>query len=454
MPTLKIYHQLPAAVQEVLLSSYGWLQYRRRYGARDYAAELPDYRKLSSAQLVKLQNDRLRCLIGHAALHVPYYRRLFRKKGLSPDQVNVENLAEVVPVLDKATVASAPGDFYSEQWLRRGQWLHTSGTSGTPLPVLASPSARKANYAFYRSLLNSFDVDVKEKSVTFAGRLIVPREASGRWWRRDLSTRTLYCSSYHLSEKTIPAFIEVMERWGPAYIDSYPSAIGAIASFIVRNGMSTRLRPKVVMVSSETLTEQQRLDIETAFGCPVVDQYGCTEMAVWAWSTGGAFKVEPLYSLVELEGLGADTYSLICTGLLNEAMPLVRYRIGDSVSCTTSCGASLPLEFNKVEGRVDDLIITPEGFHIGRLDPAFKGVEGVEKAQIIQTGEADVTVKVVYMASANRELTQRILLNNLRARIGGAMRIHFDAVESIPVGASGKFKSVVSLLNGKARSER
>ena len=67
---------------------------------------------------------------------------------------------------------------------------------------------------------------------------------------------------------------------------------------------------------------------------------------------------------------------LVCTGLLNADMPLVRYRVGDRGALAPAdegcrCGRTLPT-LATVEGRVDDVLLTPDGRRIGRLDPVFK----------------------------------------------------------------------------------
>ena len=79
---------------------------------------------------------------------------------------------------------------------------------------------------------------------------------------------------------------------------------------------------------------------------------------------------------------------LVCTGLLNEDMPLIRYRVGDRgvlqakpESC--SCGRALPI-LASVEGRIDDVLYTIDGKQVGRLDPVFKDNLPVREAQIIQ----------------------------------------------------------------------
>jgi phenylacetate-CoA ligase len=304
------------------------------------------------------------------------------------------------------------------------------------------------NYAFFNDMLERHGCSVRDRSATFAGRILFSRHESEVLWRKDHFSKTLLMSSYHLTNKTIPSYIAELEAWNPGYIDSYPSAIGQVARYICENRLKPKLNVRLVITSSETLSELQRDQIETAFDCRVLDHYGCTEMAVSAYTRpDGRYFIEPLYSIVEFERAPLlNTASLICTGLLNTAMPLLRYRIGDMVSDPQS-DADQPFlnqTFERVVGREDDLVITPDGRLIGRLDPAFKGLEGIKQSQIIQTDIASLEVLVVATEGADRDVISDGLTENILSRTSREMRITIRFVDSIPLGSSGKFKAVVS----------
>jgi phenylacetate-CoA ligase len=132
---------------------------------------------------------------------------------------------------------------------------------------------------------------------------------------------------------------------------------------------------------------------------------------------------------------------------MNEAMPLVRYTVGDRGSLGAAegpacpCRRTLPL-LAGVEGRVDDVIVTPDGRRIGRLDPVFKGDMPIREAQIVQDTLDRLVVRIVpaagYTARTGDEVRAR-----LRDRVGD-MRIEIETLEAIPRTANGKFRAVVS----------
>ena len=94
---------------------------------------------------------------------------------------------------------------------------------------------------------------------------------------------------------------------------------------------------------------------------------------------------------------------------------------------------------------MDDVIVTPEGRRVGRLDPAFKGVEGIEFAQVVQHAVDRLEVKVVLNEASKAKFNARLLVSNFRDRTSPQMQIEISYHDDIQRGANGKFKTVVSL---------
>lgn len=98
-----------------------------------------------------------------------------------------------------------------------------------------------------------------------------------------------------------------------------------------------------------------------------------------------------------------------------------------------------------IEGRIDDVLITPDGRRIGRLDPVFKADLRIREAQIVQHEPDRVEVLVVPGAGFSPE-SSRDLRSRLVARLGQQMRIEIREVAGIPRGANGKFRAVLSRI--------
>ena len=149
------------------------------------------------------------------------------------------------------------------------------------------------------------------------------------------------------------------------------------------------------------------------------------------------------YGVLELLGDG----TMVCTGLNSLAMPLVRYRVGDVAVArdgVCACGREFPL-IERIEGRIEDYVRTPDGRFVGRLDHLFKDVHHVREAQIVQTQLNELVLRIV-KANGFGSNDEQIILKEARMRLGDAMGIRFEYVDRIERTAAGKFRFIVSQL--------
>lgn len=460
-----LYNASPIWLQNLLLSAYGLNLYRLRYGGifEQQLEQLEQAQAYTLAELHELQNRKLQRLLMHAASNVPWYRQQFAEHGLRPEQIDLHQLHQL-PVLRKEQVKAHGAQLIAENLAPRSlHTLNTSGTTGSPLVVKASSHALQRNYAFFERFLRSAGVNSRARSVTFAGRLLLPPQQHGPpYWRQNWPMNTLHCSSYHISPETAGEYVRRIARFQPEFIDAYPSAIYSLSRYILDTGNTPGIQLKAVITSSETLLEHQRNCIESAFGCRVFDQYGSAEMAACITQCEhGSYHVNSDYGIVEIikdDGSPAapgESGDLICTGFINDAMPMIRYRIGDSAIATDQpcpCGLAWPV-IGSLLGRLDDLVVTTDGRQVGRLDPLFKGLSGIKEAQIVQVALDKVIVNLV-KAADYQSSTSASLVEALQRRLGSDMQVELNFISHIPRTASGKFRAVISELSlPQARTE-
>jgi phenylacetate-CoA ligase len=96
--------------------------------------------------------------------------------------------------------------------------------------------------------------------------------------------------------------------------------------------------------------------------------------------------------------------------------------------------------------RYVDLIVTPEGRFVGRLDAAFLFSPGIRLSQIVQHEKDSIEVKIVRDAGFS-ENDMENLEEQLRFRLGDGIAIKYRFVEDIPVTPGGKLKFVISDLS-------
>jgi phenylacetate-CoA ligase len=276
------------------------------------------------------------------------------------------------------------------------------------------------------------------------------------FWVWNAASRQLYLSSYHLAPRNVAAYLEAIQSYRVSYILGYASSLYSIAQVALEQGLSAPPL-RVAISNAEPLFLHQRDAISEAFDCPARDTYGMAEIVSAASECpSGSLHEWPEVGVMEVLQEGTDepvangeSGRLICTGLLNADMPLVRYETGDrgsspkeTVPC--ACGRRLPL-MGRVEGRSDDILLTRDGRPVGRLDPVFKSNIGIREAQIIQETLERVRVKVV-PAEGFGSADLRGLRRALQDRLGADMAVVIETVDQIPRTRAGKFRAVVSRI--------
>lgn len=440
-----------------MVSMYGFQLKKLRYGVhfKKRLDLLRLTRNSNRNKIANYQENKLKETINKSIQHVSYYKSHYSDK-LEQDSVQAFDLLAKLPILTKDNLRNFSNDIKADN-ISNVTVISTSGTSGTPLNVITTKEAIQINYAFFWNFLESVGINFGDRSVTFAGRNIIPpSQTRPPFWRKNWSMNNMLCSTYHLSKENIPYYIKAMESFNPRLIDSYPSAIYTIALYILENKIKHQVRPKAIVTSSETLLEPQRKAIEEAFNCTVYDQYGSAEMCVFAAQCeNGSYHVHPEYGYLEVvDENGKKTSSgnignLLCTSLINPAMPLIRYQIGDSgILSNKKCACGWETQIlQSIEGRLDDMIVTPSGKKVGRLDPIFKGLSNIKETQIEQDRPDRVVVKIVPLENFNKETTSEHLKKELRNRLGDDIEVLFTYPKEIEKTKSGKFRSVISTFN-------
>ncbi len=453
----RIYARSPVLVQNAMATGYGVKQRLLRYGG-DYTrfgAQLDAQQWLPRERLQAIQDAEVRRVVAFAASAVPYYRDVFARERLRP--ADIRGAADLVhlPTLDKTTVQEQGDRLRPDRPTVPGILHTTGGTTGRPVPYWVSPSAVQFNYATYEVRFRRWaGVELGDRMVSINGKPIVPMTQSGPpYWRHNLAFNQLYVSAYHLSDANLPAIVERITRFAPKVIVAYVSSVHRIAKYMNDHGLSGTIRPRCVLVSSETLFDGLRADLERAFACKVFNGYSLGEPVCFVSECdAGRMHISPEFGVIELLPQPGGGDEIVATGLINDAMPMLRYRTGDTAEpgdgrdCT--CGRGLPT-IGKIVGRVDEVVRTPEGTVVGpaALSLAFQSVPNLRETQIVQRSADAITLKLC-VGAGYRPDDERFLLGELRKRLGLTLKIDLEYVTAVPRTVSGKQRLIVSSLRG------
>jgi phenylacetate-CoA ligase len=454
---LRLYHHLPAPMRSIAASLRGFYLRSWRYGPETewLVAEALERERWSPERRKAWQEEQLAYVLHRAATRVPYYSEQWAARRRQGNRASWEYL-ENWPVLEKESLRQNPTAFLADD-CAIGQMFHehTSGTTGKPLDLWWSRKTVRAWYALSEARCRHwYGVSRHDRWALLGGQLITPTsQRRPPFWVWNAALNQLYMSSYHLAPALIPYYFDALKRYRIRYVFGYTSSLYTIAQKALQVGR-TDLQMIVAITNAEPVFDYQRRAIAEAFQCPVRETYGMAEI-VTAGSecTAGKLHLWPEVGWVELfessqlidRGAPRD---LVCTGLLNADMPLIRYRVGDSGvlpvgNKACSCGRTLPM-LALIEGRADDLLYTSDGRRIGRLDPVFKTQLPVREAQIIQ--EALGKIRVRYVPTSDfTPAVARSLIQRLQERLG-RVEVLLERVDEVPRERNGKFRSVLCNL--------
>ncbi len=455
MPDLEgLYLRLPVRLQGLAVSAAGWRTRRTRYDAafRAILAEAIRRDGWSDERVAACRDLRLAEVVARAAATVPHWRDALAASGIDPGAVErLDDLAPL-PVLRKQEVQADPGRFTAAgEGLPRPLRVHTSGTTGAGLRLLTSLEAVQRQWATFWRFCARHGIPFLAPCALFAGRSVVPAGQEGPpYWRLSRPTRQLVFSAYHMRDETLGDYVDELRRRRIPWLHGYPSTLGLLAAYIVEGGLDLGYDVRWVTVSSETLLPHQARTIERAFGVRPRQHYSNTEaVAAISECELGALHVDEDFAAVELPADGA-TARIVGTSLWNPLMPFLRYEIGDLVTLGERCSCGHPGRVVRaIDGRVESYVVLADGSRVGRMDHVFKDLVNVREAQIVQTRPGEIVIRVVPGARYSR-VDERLLLGEIRKRLGDRAEVAIRYEEHIERAPGGKLRFVVSSLDNPA----
>lgn len=406
-------------------------------------------------QFNKYQIQRLSSVLSQSYENIPYYKELFNNLKIQPKDIqSVADLSNL-PVLKKSDLKN---NFLNLQAKNMNVFkpvlLSTSGTTGEKLSFYVDKPSNILEFVYYWRYWGWAGYTLGDRFVEFSSYYFMKHNPDELFALKKISNRLLL-NSIAISENNANDYALIIKKYKPKYLKGLPSVLYYFALFLREQNISG-INFKAIFSTGEMLLDYQRKLIEETFKCKVFDSYGHMERTIAASECEkGSLHINPEYGIFEItdkEKSSSDGSSfsgkVIGTSLHNMSMPLIRYELGDRVEFkegqTCSCGRAMPI-IEKVLGRNQDVIVTPDGRVITTMFIIFNEIQGIKLGQIVQNSKDELVLNLVKSEEYTLQ-TEEILLANARKFVGDEMKISI-AYKSLESFNSGKFRTVVSNVN-------
>lgn len=408
-----------------------------------------DFLRKSEVEIRKFQLSRIRSLVDNAYKNVPFYHELYGACGYVEGGISSFSDFEQLPIISKDLLNSFDERIRVSEprAMESADVSRTSGSSGKPFTMYRDPDHIVLHHLqvmrFYNSCLQR------------------PLQASD--WIYLIHHAGLAFSSLHGRFRTfqLPDLLpntplgKHLRYLRPKLLITLPSYLPIILKHKSEFKMSG---VEAILTNSESSTQLERSYYSNALGVPVFDEYSSEELGLIATQCHyGKYHVAE--DNVYLEVVNTDERgfgNVICTGLCNELMPLIRYDHGDLAKINTDhqrceCG-SVCTSLIEINGRRDDAFHTrehklvPSASILAAVDDILLAFnEAPEAFRLIQKSGESIDLLTKYKRGVPKNIPEilRLLKSRLSCLFGYPVELLHHEVDALPEQNSYKRRSIV-----------
>lgn len=318
-------------------------------------------RRLLAMRLAVSSGRLVAALIEHAVRTVPRYAE-------SPDQLDAFSPLAQFPTVTRGEIAARSDHFASRSFpADECIVMTTSGTTGTPLSVRRDPASYYSfAYDTYREVFDRIPELPRHLEPGACAVILVndnPQRSEQISLNPSLNLAYVHRVILGRSSDTDLRSVSLCVTERPPLLYGRPRSLIRLAELAEHAGpeYSHAIRPLAILCSGDNLYPDERRYITTAFEAPVYNAYASQEAGFVALECNqhdglhvlATRGVAEVWNAADGQPVNEGHGELVITGLENWALPLIRYRTGDSVAIDRqpcACGSAAP-RLTALDGR-------------------------------------------------------------------------------------------------------
>lgn len=403
--------------------------------------------------------EKLREILRYAVENTAYYAEAFA--GREPE---IEN----APVLTKAVLRQSYGEICSSI-SRKGLYENTSGGStGEPVKFLQDREYYDKNFGnkILFGLLNGKRPGDFEIKLWGSERDILQGDIGIKEKLINFIYNRMLLNSFVMSEDRMLQYLDCINTRQPVSIWAYADSIYELACCALREKVRM-FSPRVIITTAGVLYDDMRKTIQRCFpGSLICNQYGSREVGAVGIEVQGEKGIRTFDHSVYIEILNESTGQIskegtgriLVTSLINKAMPLIRFDIGDIGTLTQQTGereGSFGV-LTELKGRVNSHIRRKSGalIHGEYFTHLFYGKSWIRNFQVVQRRDYSLELLIRPVRDGERVLGD---IEEMKRGVKAVMpeaELTVRYVEEIPRLKSGKHQFVISEVEGAEQEKQ
>lgn len=327
----------------------------------------PQIERMPVDELEKLQEQKLKNLVSYVYNHSPFYRKRFDEADVKPEDIkSLKDLTKLPFTYKKDLRDTYPTGMFCVPNKQLVRFHVSSGTTGKPTVVGYTMNDIKEWAKSLGRALTSIGVGREDVLQVSYGYGLFTGGLGMHYGAEEVGATVLPISTGNTEKQ-----LELMQDLGTTVIACTPSYMLYMTEVAREAGVDFRndTKLRVGILGAEPWTEEMRKRMEDATGIKAYDIFGTSELSgplftectyqdgihIWA----DQFLVEVVDPDTGEPVPEGERGELVITTLAKEALPLIRYRIGDYTVLNRKpckCGRTHP-RIMRVLGRVDDMLI-------------------------------------------------------------------------------------------------
>lgn len=403
---------------------------------------------LEQKEIYRIQNRKINRLMKRA-YEIPVYRRKFEAIGAVPEDFHCREDLTRFPVLTKSEI---------KEWItaelkknpKKYQYYHvytTSGSTGTPLKLCASPRENAYFAANWLRIAMENGVNpIKDQTMALKDPAIVARGKDS--FLQKLGILRRHKVSFLAEGKVIA---EEINRVKPDFLYAHRTKLMQTAEYASRHNVKLH-HPRAYASISETLTEQSIRFFRKYLGNRLFTSYGSMETGACTFTRIGNIREHivtndtHVINVVDEENRLAKAGRMLVTNLFLYEFPIINYDIEDGAEIIRKNGIEY---ITNIRGRRNDWITLEDGRKYD-YHPFYAATESLEELlnfRVIQNNYHEVELELV--ADPGKKVDKELLEKEITGKLEQVitdydMKYHFIWKSRIEADKAGKLRFIVN----------